>query len=188
MRSRSSSLLLVFIVAATAGCGRGNGPLRKMTAEDARAYLSFEIGEWEGSQESRGGLFRKINTEWRCVNKWKEEGRSIEGNIMMKVGALGGAEVGRVMEYDPAKGVIVITRETPLGTTEVFHRSYDPATRKFREKFINPPGGDDFPGTLEYSLQGRLIGVDEVETVARTYFDGKLINTVILTGKRKKPR
>ena len=104
----------------------------------------------------------------------------------MKVGAIGGLEVSRVMEYDPAKGLIVITRETPLGMTEVFHRSYDPVTREFREKFINPPGGAGLQGKMEYSLNGRLIGVDEIETVAKTYFDGKLVNTVILTGKRKK--
>ena len=185
MRKSWSSLLLVFIAAAVAGCGRGGGPLKKMTAEDARACLSFEIGEWEGSQESRGGPFGRMNTKWRCVNKWKEEGRSIEGNIEMKVGAIGGLEVSRVMEYDPAKGLIVITRGT-LGTTEVFHRSYDPVTREFREKFINPPGGAGLQGKMEYSLNGRLIGVDEIETVAKTYFDGKLVNTVILTGKRKK--
>ena len=58
-----SSLLLVFIAAAVAGCGRGGGPLKKMTAEDARACRPFASGEGDAAQEPRGGALREDENE-----------------------------------------------------------------------------------------------------------------------------
>ena len=155
----------------------------RLTPKEVAEVLAFKVGTWEVRGHVAQAGDEPLLYKATQFLDWKEKGKSIGGTIAGQFGSGPKSYYVYNMEYDQAKGVFIARFKTEgiEGVSEIVsHQTYDPITRTFHIKEVNP----EPKANIRVNNTFQHVGKNKCIGKTTSFEDNKLVSSMEYTLNR----